>query len=325
MVNAFKNIMKDVCEISLQNELHEMTQIDMNQITFKTLSGEQINLLAKKIGLLPFDDYNILFFRYCFKNSVSEISKILDIENTEGKLRYVHKILSVLMGLENSWIDEKSMEEACKLALMEYKKEYDNIAIELQPNYSKTFRRKLKGIQFNNSLSIFALIMKRVAIFILLCLLGFSTLLAVNAEARSKFFDWFIKVFPKYSIFIPKEDYDKNDSTPIDLSTIKIEYIPIGFTLVDIQKGHVMRIYSYSDSNNKDFDIAFICSSSQGRSYFDTEGAEIEDFNFKDSKAYIWQTDEMTTMIWYQDGMECHISGRISKDEILKIAKNISK
>lgn len=323
MSNTTENIMKDVCELSLQVELQKIAELDISKIVYQSLSAEQINQLARKIGLLPFEYRSILFFRYCFNNTPSETNKILEIENAKSKLRYIQKMLSCFMGLENSWVDDKSMKEACQLALTENMKDYDNIEILHKPNYSNAFRRKLKDIKIVQShTTIFRLIAKRAAIFILVCIISFSAVLAVNAEAREKFFDWIIETFPKFSIFTHQGSEENNNS--VELTSLKINYIPKGFELTDTKKGRKMLIYNYVAKDNQKLTILF-ASSGYGKSYYDTENVKMEEFNFKESKAYIWQTDKMTYLIWQQDGIECRISGNLNKDEILKVAENISK
>ena len=318
------DIMKDVCQLSLQDELERITKLNMNSIMYRSLSTEQINELAIKIELLPLEYRNILFFRYCFNNTSFETEKILETENSISKLRYVQKMLSSFMGLKDSWIDDRSMEKACQIALKENMRDYDNTLITYKPKYSKNVRRKLKDIKIKQSPnSIIMLVAKRVAIFILVCILSFSTVLAVNAEAREKVFKWIVGVFPKFSIFIP-QDIDE-DGSSIELTSIKINYIPKGFELADIHKGHNMLIYNYLADNNQKLTIKFFNSFGEGKSYYDTEDIEIDEVIIKKSQAYIWQTDQITYLIWYQDGIECHISGTLNQDEIFKIAEKISK
>jgi dipeptidyl aminopeptidase/acylaminoacyl peptidase len=145
--------------------------------------------------------------------------------------------------------------------------------------------------------------------------------LAVNAEAREKVFDWIIETFPQFSIFTSQNIDEDN---PVELTAFNINYVPRGFELVDRNEGRTKLIYNYSTKNDQKLTIIFSLSS-EGKSYYDTENAEIEEFVFKGSRAYIWQTSEITYLIWYQDGIECHISGNISKDEIIKVAENILK
>lgn len=318
------DIMKDVCQLSLQDELERITKLNMNSIMYQTLPDEQVDQLAMKIGLLPLEYRNILFFRYCFNRPPTETEKILEIENSISKLYYVQKMLSSFMGLKNSWIDDKSMERASQIALKENMNDYDNVEVAHKPNYSKNLRRKLKDIKIKqNPNSITMLIIKKVAVFILVCILSFSAVLAVNAETRGKVFNWIIEVFPKFSIFISQNIDEDNNS--VELTSFKINYIPIGFELIDIQEGHNMLIYDYLTENNQKLTIKFFNSFGEGKSYYDTEDIEIDEVIIKKSQAYTWQTDQITYLIWYQDGVECHISGTLNQDEIFKVAEKISK
>jgi hypothetical protein len=141
------NILKEVFQLSLQDELERMIKLNMNSIIYQSLSDEEVEQLAIKIDLLPLEYPSILFFRYCFNNTPSETDKILEIENSIGKLRYIQKMLSGLIGLNCSWIDDSSMERACKVALIEDTKDYSNTPILHKPNYSRAFRRNLKDIK----------------------------------------------------------------------------------------------------------------------------------------------------------------------------------
>ena len=318
------NVMKKVCQLSFQNELEKATKLNMGSIKYQLLTDEQVDQLAIKISLLPSGYRNILFFRHCFDNTPSDTDKILATENTIGKSRYIHKMLSGLMGLNNLWIDNSSMKRACEIALAEDIREYDNVEISNKPKYSKAFRQKLRGIKikqnFNNT---FMLMAKRVAVFVLVCILGLSVVLVANVEAREKVFDWIIQVFEKHSIFISQNIDESNNL--VELTSLKINYVPEEFELTDIHEGRNMLIYSYSTDSNQEFDIKLFTLSDGNKSYYDTEGVEIEEIIFKGSQAYMWQTNEIIYLIWHQDCIECHAIGNLSKDEILKIAENILK
>lgn len=322
--NTVNDAMKSVSELALQSRLKNLSLIDMSTIVYSSLSPDQIDKLAVKINLLPSEYQNILFFRYCFESTDYQIDNLLEIENTKDKLLYIQDFLSKIMKLENSWIDDNSLRKSCRLALEESMKDYNNIEALHQPTYSKSFRRKLKDIKIpQNPNRILMIIAKRVAIFVLVCFLGFSTVLAVNAEVREKFFDWIVETFPKFSIFVP-ENINK-DIDIIDLKLLRINYVPTGFKLTNINEGNNMLIYNYFSEDDKKLDISFFTSLRKGESFYDTENIEIEEFVFKESNAYMWQTDKMTYLLWYQDRIECHIVAHLDKDEVIKIAENIFK
>ena len=318
------NTIKSVCKLSLERDFRYLSKVNISKIEYQPLSTGDIGQLSRKVDILPSEYRNILFFRYCFNSTPSETDNILDIENSIGKLRYIQKMLSRIMGLENAWIDEDSMIEACQLALAEYTKDYNEMEIIYNPNYSMNFKRKLKGIKIKQNLNSKAMsVAKRVAVIIFVSFLSLSAVLTVNAEAREKVFDWVVQRFPKFSIFIPQGMDEVDDST--ELTSLKINYIPAGFELVDRHEGRSMLIYDYWTEDNQNLTIKFFTLPSEGRSYYDTENIEIEEITFRESQAYIWESDGIAYLIWYQNGVECHIAGNLSQDEILKIGENILK
>lgn len=315
---------KDIFQISFEDEVKKISGLDLSKIEYKELSIDEAKKLAEKIALLPLEYRNILFFRYCFDSRPAETENILEIENAIGKLRYIQKMLSDFMELENFWIDNDSMKMASEIAMSREVEEYDNAEMLHKPNYSKDFRHKLKAIKIKQSLNNrFISIAKKVATFILVCLLTFSAVLAVNAEAREKVFGWVVETFPEYSIFTPENTEELEGD--VDLSSIKINYIPERFKLMETNEGHGILIYNYLAENDKKLTITFIASFVKSKSYYDTENAKIEEVNLKGSKAYTWNKLDSTYLIWNQENIEIHIFGKISKEELFKIAENISK
>lgn len=324
MSDTRSSILKDIFELSLQTELKKIGELDRNRIVYQSISEEQVNYLAGKIVLLPFEYRSILFFRHCFGNSASEMENILGIQNSEEKLCYIQKMLSHLIGFKDSWIDDESMKKACRLALKNDMVEYKKMEPPEKPKYSSSFRKKLKGIRIKGDLSkIILSIGKKVAIFILVCILSLSAVLTVNAKAREKFFRWIVETFPEFSIFTSQK-YEE-ETIVVELDSLEINYIPTGLDTEIVQEGRSILVYNYLGGNDETLNIKFINSSGNRKFYYDTENAEIEEFTFKGSQAYVWQTDRIINLIWYQDGIECHISGNVDKDEIFKVAENILK
>lgn len=324
MSKVANNIMRELSQLSLEDDLKQLESLDSENFHGQTLSLDDIKKLSLNINLLPSEYKSILFFSYCFNSKPTEINKILEIDNSVGKLRYTEKMLSNIMGLEKKWIDVESMKAACKLALDEYLKDYNNIEIKNKPNYSMDFRRKLRDISINRNIpSKLKFITKRVAIFILICLLSFSTFLAINSEARERVFNWIIETFPKFSIFTSDSSDELNE--PIELGELQINYIPDEFELTDTFEDQEMLIYIYESKTQEQFDIMLVDASGAARSYYDTEDAEIEEIIIKESQGYTWERDGIRYLIWTQGGIEYHISGDLNLDEIIKIGENILK
>lgn len=316
--------MKEVARLSLLDELEKMAEIDEDNIQYQSLSELQIGQLAKKIRSMPMEHQNILFLWYCFDQESYEIEELLGITQVEEMLKYMNKLLSRRMGLKDSWIDDESMEEACRHYFIQMMKEFHDMKVVGIPKYSREFREKLKGIRIRKSpATLSSIISKRVAAAVLISALGFSTLLAVNGEAREKFFGWVIEVFPEFSIFDRKGDREHSD--PTNLEKFYFSYIPSGYWLEDTRMGANMKIYGYENKNKDKLVIQLLISPEGSKTFINTEGIEAEEIVVRDLQAYIIENGTSISLIWHEDGVEFLVSCTLSREEIVKIAENLVK
>ncbi len=319
-----EEFMKNIGDLSFKSELQSLSKLDISKIAYQSLSKDQIEDLTKKINYLPVKYNNILIYRYCFNNNFLELNEFFQVDNSELELLYINKMLSNFMALNNLWIDDKSMKEACQLALKNSMKEYDYIEIsEESKNSNIDINNLISNKIKKKSKNVFVLIAKSAAVFILVCFLGFSSIVVVNAEVRERLVSWIVEVFPKYSSFKSKSE-DK-DNTKVDLKSLKINYVPSGFELIEINELRNMLIYNYLSKNDEELIIKFLYPNK--KSYFNTENAVVKEFVFKDQHSFLWETDEVINFLWHQDGMDCSIFASLSigKDEVIKIAENIKK
>lgn len=324
MIHSMDTMMKEVAKLSLQEELEKMAGIDEDSMHYLSLSEMQIQLLAKKIGVMPLEYQNILLLWYCFEQESSEIEEVLGVTQIEEKLKYVNKLLSRRLGLNDSWIEEESMEEACKQALIQMMRGYRHMKAVRNPQYSREFREKLKGIQIRKSpATLSAVISKRIAAAMLISALGFSALLAVNGEAREKFLGWVVEVFSEFTIFDRKGDEENRDFS--QLEKFHFNYIPTGYWLEDIKEGNSVRIYEYVNENKECMTIRLFISPEGMKTYFNTEGVEVEETIVRGLQGYVTQNDTSSSLLWYEDGIEFLLYGKLSREEIVKIAENIVK
>lgn len=323
MKNKILDKLSNAVNSSYEKEILELENLDLKEISYQTLTEEEIKELSKKILSLPLEYKNILFSRYSFKLTPKETESSYDIINSKGKLLYIRRLLSRSLKLKGKWIDDTSMELASNMALKGYTGELNEEKFKEKPKYSRNFKKSIRdlNIKIENK---FARIAKRVAMIFLVVGISFTLFLATNVQAREKFFDWIVEKYEQYSIFTPEainEDYiDK-----VDIDELKINYIPDGFELDNVQKGKVSMIYKYINIDEQFFylQINEIMSIAESHSK-DTENAEMESIFIKDSEAFYWEHD-IKYLLWQQNGVECFISGNIEKDELIKIAENISK
>ncbi len=323
MKNKIFDIFSNAVKSSYEKELKELSNLNLEEISYKILSEEEIIKLSEKILALPIEYKNIVFSRYSFHLTPEETKKTYEIVDAKAKLLYIRRLLSRSLNLEGKWIDDTSMELASNMALKEYTGELNEENFKEKPKYSRSFKKSIRDLNIKIEKK-FARIAKRVAVIFLVVGISFTLFLATNVQAREKFFDWIVEKYEKYSIFTPEtinEDYiDK-----VGIDELKINYIPDGFELDKVQKGKVSMIYKYKSIERNTFHISFSdLSLGKGRKYLDTENAEIESIFIKDSEAFYWEHD-IKYLLWQQNGVECFISGNIEKDELIKIAENISK
>jgi len=181
MSNTFDSLIRDVCKQAWENDIVKLEQFDFSDTPVRPLTADEIQKLAQKITALPLEYMNTLFFRYCFGFSSEDADAVLETAHSAGRLRYTRNMLSHFMGLDGAVVDDHSMKMACETALSTYI--VQDIPNVLQiPKYSNTFRRKLKAIKAaQKSTNMVITLMKRVAVFILVCAISFSTALVANA------------------------------------------------------------------------------------------------------------------------------------------------
>ena len=97
MNSSAKALMGNICALSMKDEFKKIENLDRNIIKYRELTLQEISKLSEKILLLPFDLSKVLYFRYCF-NSTAEIDNVLETDDSEKHLLYVHKIFLILWG-----------------------------------------------------------------------------------------------------------------------------------------------------------------------------------------------------------------------------------
>lgn len=323
--------MKDNFERQLETAAKELKERKIKREKEKSykiqeLSSTQIEGLAEKIEGLPQEEKIILMDRYLYKSGPKELEKTFGIKKAEEKLPYITRTLSILMEIEaENIIDDKSFEVACqKLLEKETKKIEAYQKTRTKIKYSKDHKRKLKNIGISLDEK-WMTGLKRAAIFFLVVTSALGLFLTSNAEAREKLFDWIIQDFGKYSIFTPEKirtDYIEK----LSINDLKINYIPEGFKLVDVKEGRSIKIFQYKNKEKQFFYVKFNKITSEDmQTRLNTEEAILKKITLKGSNGKFWSKGNENYLIWQQNGIECFISGNISRKEIIKTAENISK
>ncbi|MDO5028031.1 MAG: DUF4367 domain-containing protein [Bacillota bacterium] len=323
MNNQAKQGLKNVASLLYEEKIQDLNKLSWTE---KDLSNEEILVLARKIQDLPYTYQAILKAKFIFQMTPSQANTSLDLKDSKNLLSFVIHLLSKDFFPKGQRISSQSIKKALVLVqekeLAEDKLVLDN---NLAFHPSKAFEEKIKalGIKTRNP---YRKILKTAASFLIVLLASLIMFFSINVEARQKLFDWIIKDFGSYSSFTP-EIIDPQSSESINIDDLKILYIPKDFELVEEKIARISKIILYKDKNNEDLFFYIKLKNfenSNSINLYDTEDAVLEEIFINGNKAYYW-THETNMLLWQQDNIECFISGSISKDQIIKIAENISK
>lgn len=122
----------------------------------------------------------------------------------------------------------------------------------------------------------------------------------------------------------PNTDYSFGDDGDQSYSDdeIALEYIPEGFRL-ELNKSIRDSVYLHFTNNEEYF--TFSITGIDGRASLDTEDRIAENLEVNGKEAVYTSNKNINSLIWHNDEQVYKIAGNISKDEIIKIAKNVKK
>ncbi|WP_169088573.1 DUF4367 domain-containing protein [Paenibacillus sp. PL91] len=122
-------------------------------------------------------------------------------------------------------------------------------------------------------------------------------------------------------------------SHDLEFSPHVLKFVPPGFTLTDIRlfflsgKEKAFKVISFfSDSSTKSFivSIRILSSNETITSGSDVDAGQYETISLFDTDAYLFSThDGRTSLDFIKGNLYFSISGSLSKEEIIKVAKNI--
>jgi hypothetical protein len=321
-VRNFADVIKQDIDRAISNYDKE-PEISKTPIKLKSVEK---NVLASRILCLPEKYKTILFLKYFFHLEEGSISKMVNQDYIPGCLRYANELLCFAMGLpSDSTIHEDTMEKACRIAIHRYCSDFNVNSDHQIHKYSNKFKRNLRLPPSHRNLgNLIVLIGKRVAMLALAVLITFATSIAVNAELREQFFQWVRNTFPQFTEFGAPPSSMPDDSSIKIPADIEPDYIPDGFTLsTPPYVSPTSKVYTYY--NDVGEALVFTCRVSTGSLVaYDTEGAEVVEFEYKGFQAFIWENKGLTYLIWQQDGYECSVSGKITKDEAFFVANSVN-
>lgn len=222
----------------------------------------------------------------------------------------------------NFGIDEKLFEDALRLYSEELCTELpateECTDISFSPDFQRRMEKLIKDRQkfyyywFNT-------VGKRIASIVLIVVIGLLTVTFSVKALREPFLKFIVEIFEKFTsiVMVQEEPANSNLFMPIDPT-----YIPNGYVIVSQYQDEVN--YRKWFQNESGTIIAYSQQlNSNYVSTIDTENIGYQEVMINSLRGFIYTNKEQTKVIFGNEQYTFFITGSVSKDELICIAKSI--
>ncbi len=266
----------------------------------KRLPSTKVELLSKKIEVLPIEGQSLLFGNYVFDLNSESMEILYEINDPDMHLVFFEHLLSEIMGIqEGERISDISMEKACKKALSR---------IADAPEMISFLERVARSFG------------KAVAAILIVGIISFGTALAVNAEFRDSVIRWVMESTNTYTLFHIENNETEQENK---LGAYETTYIPQGYHLYNKDVLTGFTTYTYEDENGDLLDIS-ICMP-EANAYLNTEGMKKEVITINGQQAFLYHDGVHGSLATNIDGYALYVTGKANRDDFIKIAENVVK
>ena len=166
---------------------------------------------------------------------------------------------------------------------------------------------------------------KRVASFIIVLVLAFTTTVLSVKSLRESVWNFIVEVYEKWSIlrFVDKNNNSTGDDELPQLVVSMPTYIPKGFLLIHESSDNISGMYTYRNYDGYIIDYEQHWINDGLQMMIDTEGVETENIKIGTIDGIYFENKGYRNIIWRNDKYLFHLSSKISKEELLKIAESI--
>lgn len=190
---------------------------------------------------------------------------------------------------------------------------------------------KILNCQSADVINHFKLNKRFILVAIITMTLVIAAALSVGAD-RLKFLNYFVNISdigtdfrksPKTNegvYYVDENLKESTNNTSEYKYSIKLNYIPDGFTLTDSSEYSSMHDATYYNINKYFYVAKSIVSDTIS---IDTENAQTEYIDINGNKAFLSIKPNQIIMVWENNDILYHINGNIDKETIIKIAENM--
>lgn len=195
---------------------------------------------------------------------------------------------------------------------------------EIQHTFSFGFRQKMKKIikqQSRTKEMTMFINYARNLVAISFIVIGITFCGVMSAKAyRTSFFSFIKNVYKELTSIVFNIDETNNSK----YSYVYPSYVPDGYEILEQWQNEHENVIIYSNKN-KDELVYKQQAISNSEHIFDSENAKTDVININDIEVNILQKNDITQAYWTYENNIFFISGRIDKNEIIRIVKNTIK
>lgn len=194
---------------------------------------------------------------------------------------------------------------------------------ECDYQFSPAFERKMKHIMRRANHPMFYRIMKKVACFVLVALIGFASLMAISPAVRATVIGWVKEQYDTFTSYFFQGDDIETDAADYELSKI-----PEGYRLLDRIDIPGSTTVLYANQNNQLLQINYTTDPNLDSLIVVHDSHVHSTVMIGNIVADLYtptDTDQTTDLVWEYENCLFSISGFLESDELILIAEDILK
>jgi len=193
---------------------------------------------------------------------------------------------------------------------------------EIEHEFSKRFERRMGKLirrgKTGSPVGAIAFLRRHMVAFVAAIIILFASAMSVSA-VRAAVFEFITEVYEKFTHIFFNESRSSSDSAG-EFIVRRPSFIPEGFELVSEKTaGPILLVYekgsdyiSYSQQRHEDVSMDI-----------NTEGAELEELEFKGLPAKYYSNQGVQNLLWYDDEYLYMVSSTLDRDTVFRIAGSV--
>lgn len=258
------------------------------------LSSPELRALVQLILSLPQQDQELLFGKNCFHLPMETIEEIYGIQDAETTYAACRKLLSVCVGCrEGEWISERTLQEACRLAVHEYVRQ------EFVPRKKKLFRTA----------------MMIAAAMLLSSVIVFGNDYRVRDKMLTSMSEYF-EVYP--SPYFKKDP----DAVQDKLKSYEIAHLPRRMSQSGFLEGEGYILYLFTSGKGEECYV-LISDPEETWIFLSNKTVKYEDYFIGGKCLLLCDMDNASLIKFSMDNVKFIVYGTLDKNEMIKIANGV--